>query len=177
VLGLPVLLVKVLLNADYYALLADGGQSLKAMGPAATLEFYLMTTTVGLLGWAFLLFSIPRVFLDGVSPAAALGESIRAVLGNFLPLAAFFLAFIFIVVICCVVLGVATVVLVTLSILLGKIGAVVGTLLGLALFVVAFFATLYLMPAMYYPSFLMWRDVFGASDSSTPPPPPGMFEA
>jgi hypothetical protein len=167
--ALIAILVKLLMGANYYTLLADGGVTLKAMGPGATVEFYLLSFVVGMSSWAFLLFSIPRVFLDGIPPLTALGESFRAVLGNFLPLVAFFLALIVIAMVFCLLMGVAMALLVALSLLLGKIGAVFGVLLGLVFFLAVIFGMIYVLPAAYYPNFLMWRDVFG--DGAAPIPP------
>jgi hypothetical protein len=167
--ALTAVLVKLLMGANYYTLLADGGVTLKAMGLGATLEFYLLSFVIGMSSWAFLLFSIPRVFLDGIPPLTALGESFRAALGNFLPLLVFFLALIAIAMVFCLLMGVAMALLIVLSLLLGKIGAALGVLLGLVFFLAMIFAMIYLLPAAYYPNFLMWRDVFG--DAAAPIPP------
>jgi hypothetical protein len=172
---LNVALVKWLLDADYYAIASGNEQAAEALGAGGMLAFYAISLGTASLSWAFLLFSIPRVFLDAQPPLAAALESLVAVRRNFLPLLLFVLGMIAFVLVIGLTLAVVTAVSMLLVTVLGKLAGLLGALLGLLFFIVMLTAIIYLLPVAYYPNYLMWRSMFG--DDTAVTAAPGSFEA
>lgn len=74
-------------------LMAPGGPRPEAMDPALLMQLGLGAALAALLGvalsllaWALFFYAIPLVLLAGVEPAAAIGQSVRGVLRNWLSL-------------------------------------------------------------------------------------------
>jgi len=97
--------------------------------------------------WMMLVFAIPKVMFDGEAPFPAMKESFSAALANIVPIIVFAL-----------VLGVGFLVVAGILSLIPLIG------------VIAAMALLYAILGVSY--YVIWRDVYGASNNEVPPPPP-----
>lgn len=167
-----VLLVRALLGVSYLEMLSGGGHGLASQGLASIVGFYAISLVLGLVAYGLLLFSIPRVTLDGLAPMAAVTESLAACLRNLLPLLGFVVGIVIVLVVTWMVVALIAVMIAAVIAFLGKLGAVLGVVLLLAFALALMIGMVFLMPVAYYPQYLMWQDVFG----DCPPPAPANDE-
>jgi len=133
------------------------------LGTGGLIEFYAISVSLGVVSYAFLLFSVPRVALDGVTPMAAIPESLGACVRNILPLLAFVVGLVVVIVLFWIVFVLLALLVGGVAAVLGKFGAVIGGLLAVVFALALLAALIFFMSAAYYPNYLMWRDVFGCS--------------
>ena len=149
--GIVVVVLLVLLLGS--ALVGAGGGDASALGAglgAGGLLFVLLALAIGLAAYALVFFAVPQVMLTGAEPIAAMGDSLRACLGN----AGAFLLFFFLLLLS--TMG--------LSLLVAWLPTLLGQLLAMTLLVPVVSAALY----------FAWRDVYGEADVAAPPGPPSI---
>lgn len=111
------------------------------------LVLFLLLFALFVAVWMMLLFAIPKVMFEGTEPFPAMKESFAAALANLVPIIVFAL-----------IVGISFMI----------VGAILSLipLLGMIAAVALFYAVIGVA------HFVIWRDVFGAEDTSSVLPPP-----
>ena len=167
------LLMRALFSVEYTDVLL-GKANPQTLGTGRFLACQAITLAVSIAAYALLLFSIPRVALQDVSPWPALRDSLGACLANFLPLLVFFALFTGLMIVVALIVGLVMVLVVAVLAVLAKISSAVALVLGSVALLVFLLAFAWALPLAYLPNYLMWRDVFGngAERADAPPSAP-----